>query len=186
MRKEKLALFDLDGTLFDTRYINYHAYQKALSRWGYDIDFNYFASQCNGKHYTEFLPKIVNTTKNIEQIHNEKKNFYKQFLNKSIMNEALFDIIMHLKNDYYIAVVTTASRKNTEDLLGHFKKNDEFDLIITHEDVHNVKPDPEGYLLAMEHFQIAAGNTIIFEDSLVGIEAATKSGAQVFVVKGYA
>ena len=29
--KNKLAIFDLDGTLFDTKDVNYNAYQNAVS-----------------------------------------------------------------------------------------------------------------------------------------------------------
>lgn len=38
----------------------------------------------------------------------------------------------------------------------------------------------------MDYYQILKEDTIIFEDSDVGIEAAEKSGATVFVVRGFA
>lgn len=34
MKKEYLALFDLDGTLFDTSEVNYFAYKDALEPFG--------------------------------------------------------------------------------------------------------------------------------------------------------
>ena len=37
----------------------------------------------------------------------------------------------------------------------------------------------------MKHFDISPENSIIFEDSEVGILAGERSGAKVFVVKGY-
>ena len=51
----------------------------------------------------------------------------------------------------------------------------------TQEDIHKPKPDPEGFLLAMEHFGVTPADSVIFEDSDVGIEAARASGAAVFV-----
>ena len=60
-----------------------------------------------------------------------------------------------------------------------------FDLVIAGEDVSKKKPEPEGYLKAMKHFDISPENSIIFEDSEVGILAGERSGAKVFVVKGY-
>ena len=53
-------------------------------------------------------------------------------------------------------------------------------------DVKKKKPDPEGFCKAMDYYQILKEDTIIFEDSDVGIEAAEKSGATVFVVRGFA
>ena len=95
----------------------------------------------------------------------------------------LFEIIMALRKSYYIAIVTTASRKNTMDILSYFQVETFFDLIITHEDVKNVKPNPEGFLIAMQHFQISPENTFIFEDSDIGLEAALASKASTFKVK---
>ena len=46
----------------------------------------------------------------------------------------------------------------------------------------NVKPDPEGFLLAMKQYGAAPKDTVIFEDSDVGIEAAYATGASVFRV----
>ena len=87
--------------------------------------------------------------------------------------------------DYHIAVVTTASRKNTMDILGAYGYGSYFDLIVTAEDIINVKPDPEGFLYAMDHFNIRAEDTVIFEDSYTGIETAKVTGAAVFAVEQF-
>ena len=55
----KACIFDLDGTLYDTRRVNFLSYQKALEQFGYTMDYEYFANQCNGRHYKTFLPEIV-------------------------------------------------------------------------------------------------------------------------------
>lgn len=39
--------------------------------------------------------------------------------------------------------------------------------------------------MAMRHFAIPAENTIIFEDSETGVQAAEKTGADYYVVHGY-
>ena len=39
--KNKLAIFDLDGTLFDTKDVNYNAYQAAIKMTGIDANINY-------------------------------------------------------------------------------------------------------------------------------------------------
>lgn len=87
-----------------------------------------------------------------------------------------------IKLEYYVALVTTASRKNSTDILEFFEKKEIFELILTHNDVNKVKPDPEGFLKAMNHFNMLPSQTIIFEDSDAGIEAAIKSGANVLTV----
>ena len=182
MNKELLALFDLDGTLFDTTDVNYHAYRDSLKPFGVPLDREYFITRCNGRHYTEFLPQIMGGSGHIEEVHKAKKLKYAEHLGRAKENGHLFRIIRGIRDSYHLAIVTTASRKNTEDILRHFGYFDLFEYMITQEDITRVKPDPQGFLLAMEHFGIDAEHTVIFEDSDVGIEAAKRTGAAVFVV----
>ncbi|MGN2337045.1 HAD family hydrolase [Clostridium cagae] len=183
--KNKLAIFDLDGTLFDTRNVNYYAYKEALKQYNYKLDYDYFVTKCNGRHYTEFLPIIMGTVNNIEEIHHLKKNIYKNYLDKAIVNIHLFNMIKYMSEEYYIVLVTTASKKNSTEILKQFGKYDLFELIISHEDVIKVKPNPEGFYKAMEYYNILPFNTIIYEDSEVGIKAALKSGATVIKVEKF-
>lgn len=184
--KNKLAMFDLDGTLYDTRKINYCSYRDALAQYGIILDYDFFSTCCNGKHYTEFLPQIMGGSDSIDKVHDIKKEKYAEYLEESVENKFLFDIIKGLKNDYYIALVTTASRKNCMEILDYHRRRNVFDLIVSQEDVKKKKPNPEGFLKVMKYFNIRSDDTIIFEDSNAGIKAAVSSGAAVFVVKGYA
>jgi len=184
--KNKLALFDLDGTLFDTRNVNYHSYRQALEELGYTLDYEHFCNKCNGRLYKEFLPELTDgKEETLKIIHDRKKELYSTYLSKAIANNHLFDIARLISSEYYLAVVTTASKKNTYEILEHFNYLDMFDLVLTHEDITNVKPSPDGFIKAMEHFNISPENTIIFEDSNVGIEAARRSKANVFVINTF-
>jgi beta-phosphoglucomutase-like phosphatase (HAD superfamily) len=57
-----------------------------------------------------------------------------------------------------------------------------FDLIYTREDVSKIKPDPEVYQKAMQKFNAKPEECIIFEDSLIGIEAAKKAGIETIAI----
>ena len=82
-----------------------------------------------------------------------------------------------------MALVTTASKDNVLEELRHFGLENDFDLVLAAEDIPNHKPDPQGFLMAMERFDIPPERTVIFEDSPVGIEAAKRSGASVMKVE---
>lgn len=71
------------------------------------------------------------------------------------------------------------------DILEAFEVYEYFDLIITQEDVRKTKPDPEGYLLAIEKSKVIKQNAIIFEDSETGMLAAKASGIDYVQVYGY-
>lgn len=189
VKRNKLAIFDLDGTLFDTKNVNYKAYSEAISFCGFDadIDYAYYCDFCNGNNYKVFLPQIIPGISKVdmEKIHELKKTLYSKYLNFAEKNEHLFSIIDRLRDEYVIALVTTASKVNTLEILFSFSVTDYFDLIITQEDVKETKPSPECFEKAMEIAAINKTSTIIFEDSDVGLKAAASSGANYVKVYGY-
>ncbi len=174
----KLVIVDLDGTLFDTKDVNYHAYKDAIAPYGYDLDYKYYCNYCNGRHYLDFLPQITTTDETIlTAIHKAKKEAYRKHLDKAVLNQGLVDIIRLMRAEYKTAVVTTASKENCEDILRQFGLECLFDLVLTHDDITKSKPDPEGFQKAMMFFDSSPKETIIFEDSDVGLEAAERSKA---------
>ena len=182
----KLIISDLDGTLFDTKDVNYYAYKEVVEEFGYDLDYRYYCEFCNGRHYMDFLPQITTTDEKIlSEIHQKKKQFYKKYLNCAIPNQHLINIICVLKTEYKTALVTTASKENCVQILEQFGLLDLFDLILTQDDISKPKPDPEGFMKAMKYFGVKPDETIIFEDSSVGLEAAKRSGAFYYKTYGY-
>ena len=184
MKKDRLAIFDLDGTLFDTAPANYAAYQHALQNHGFTLNEQYFFKYCNGRYYKDFLPPIIGQDeKLLEDIHKEKTACYPQYFRRMRENRALFDMLDAMRTVYHTALVTTASKTSVMAILDCFDKTNKFDLILTQRDVQNKKPAPDGFLMAMEHFEIPAEKTIIFEDPQEGVAAARACGAAYFLVQ---
>lgn len=182
----KLIIVDMDGTLFDTKDVNFQAYRQALAEHGFDLNYEYYCSYCNGRHYSQFLPQITtDNTQVLAAIHARKKELYKNFLDEARPNRHLISILRALRPEYKTALVTTASHANCYDILNCFQLTELFDLVLTHEDIIEAKPSPEGFLKAMNHFEANPEQTIIFEDSNVGLEAAKRSGAYYYQTFGF-
>ena len=64
----------------------------------------------------------------------------------------------------------------------HLGIEDKIDGLLTSRDVSEPKPSPEAFLKAMAIEGVTPAETLIFEDSRVGIEAAKASGAAYFKV----
>ena len=70
-----------------------------------------------------------------------------------------------------------------DNVMRHLHLEAGVDGIISALDAPQSKPDPGCFLKAMEIEGATPDETLIFEDSAVGIEAARRSGAAYFVVK---
>ena len=149
----------------------------------------YYAERCNGGHYTRFLPPLMGgtpSTADVERVHDRKKALYSDFLDVVRPNTALMEILRTMQAaGHDLACVTTGSKQNATEVLEHFGVRELFGLIVTGEDVEKQKPDPEGYCKAMAHFRVTPAETMIFEDSGIGLEAAKASGARVFRVERF-
>lgn len=179
--KNKLAVFDMDGTLFDTRKSNYEAYKYAVEAVGSKciITEKQFEEHCFGKNYKQFLREEFNICESddIELIHNIKCETYLAFVRKYAYEyEDMFQWIEMIRDEYYITLFTSASRKNTYNLLCEFRKHDIFDAVITAEDVVKPKPDMQGCVILMNKFQIAPENTILIDDSDICLRNAERLG----------
>ena len=170
MEKSKLVICDLDGTLFDTRRVNYMAYREAIERAGLPVIFDYdiYVEKCWGPTYRGFLPIMGVPENRFEEIHDAKKLYYEENLKYAAENTHLFNIIKAMKNEYHTAVVTSGS-SNSKDILRYFGRLELFDVIFTIDDVKNGKPDPEGFLKAMEK-----GNILVDFDARTGHNHGTK------------
>lgn len=183
MFRIKLAEFDMDGTLFDTATANFMAYREACAGYA-ELDEVFFRRECFSRNYHEFLPLLgISDVCIMENIHRKKTAVYADYFDEIRVNLRLFDIAALLKqNGTALALVTTASRENTDALLSHFGYEKFFDLLVTGETVSRLKPFPDAFIYAMNYFNADKDNTIIFEDSEVGLKAASQTGAAVYKI----
>lgn len=88
-----------------------------------------------------------------------------------------------------MAIASTTLRSNMNIYLTRNKNiidkaplNKIFDIILTREDASEMKPSPEIFNRAVNKLCVTANECIIFEDSLVGVEAANAAGIDVYAI----
>jgi beta-phosphoglucomutase len=86
------------------------------------------------------------------------------------------------RQGYLTALATQSHREETLRVLKILGIEDEFDVIVTREDVEHGKPDPEMHLLAARELGVEAKECLAIEDSPAGIRAALAAGAQAVAV----
>lgn len=180
----RCLIFDLDGTLFDSKQANIVSYQLAFKDVGLMLDVAAYQKNF-GHRFKELMDVILPGSNDVTRnnIKQKKAIYYSQQLSLVKPNLGLIELLKSTGDNYKTAIVTTASRVNVTNLLEHFSiKEDLFDHIITGEDVTYSKPNPECYKKAIAVLGAHPEECLVFEDSPIGIEAATNAGAHVIRV----
>jgi HAD superfamily hydrolase (TIGR01509 family) len=81
-----------------------------------------------------------------------------------------------------LAVVTTTWRANVETVLKVSGLLEAFEVIVAKQDVSALKPDPEGYRLALQKLGLAASEAVAIEDSPTGLASARGAGVRAIAV----
>ena len=174
----RAIITDFDGTLVDTFEANLRAYQKAYQSVGLDITAEKY-HECFGFRFERLMMATgVFDDRAANIIREAKKELYPQFFTYLKPNKALLGLIEGFKAlGGKTAVASTARRENLMNVVNYLGISDKFDLIYAGADVKEGKPSPEIYIKAMDALGVTPEETLIFEDSLVGLQAAEASGA---------
>lgn len=179
----KAVITDFDGTLVDTFKANFYAYQDAFHKVGLKLTEEQYRA-CFGFRFEKFMQTVGVTDSNqMQQIKELKLNSYPTYFEHLRPNTALICLLQSMReNGCKIAIASTARMENLMNVINHLELQGKFDLIYSGKDVKQGKPSPEIYLKTMEELGVNPSETLIFEDSEVGIEAAKSSGAHFMVV----
>lgn len=174
----KLLITDFDGTLVDTFQANYHAYCDAFGQVGLKLTEEEY-HQCYGLRFDGFMDKMgIEDAETRKRIRSLKGECYPKHFGLLRPNQSLIDFIrMFRRGGGLTAVASTARGKNLSNALSHIGAVNDFDLILAGEDVKEGKPSPEIYNTVMARMGVSPDETLIFEDSEVGIKAAQAAGA---------
>lgn len=175
----KLILLDFDGTLADTCRANGEAYIEALSEVGIVLTLEDYSTKYFGMRCQEFMHAVGIYDEELAlKVRARKVELYPNYFYSVKLNTPLWEWCKMMRTmGAKVWIVSTGHIDNITNVMRYLNLDSGIDGIISGDDVPQSKPNPECFLRAMEIEGVTAAETIIFEDSAVGLEAAERSGA---------
>jgi HAD superfamily hydrolase (TIGR01509 family) len=174
----KAYLFDCDGTIVDSMPLHYVAWKEALGEWNCVFEEKLFYAW-GGMPVVEIirsLNEMQGLKMPVEVISSRKEELYYEILPQL---KAVPGVVEHIDAQYGripFAVVSGSTRGSVTASLRSLELLDKFETLVCAGDYLKGKPDPEAFLMAAERLGIAPQSCLVFEDTDMGIAAATAAG----------
>lgn len=179
MTNKKAFIFDLDGVIVDTAKYHFLAWQKLAQELGIEFTPEH-NEQLKGVSRVRSLDIILELG-NVEASQEEKDKWliqknedylsYLVDIDESEILPGVLPVLHYLKERNQPIALGSAS-KNAKPILEKTGILHLFDAIVDGNDVSNAKPDPEVFIQAAKKLNIPNEDSIVFEDSVAGIQAA--------------
>ena len=171
-------LFDCDGTIVDSMPLHYTAWSKALSEWNCELSERLFY-EWGGMPIVEIIEKLNETQglqMPVEEVSRRKEEYYLEVVSQL---KAVPEVLQCIESHYGkvpFAVVSGSTREAVIASLNTLNLLDRFEALVCAGEYMKSKPDPEAFLLAAEKLSVEPKSCLVFEDTEMGIQAATSAG----------
>lgn len=183
----KGLIFDFDGLILDTETPNFIAWRNLYQSCGVDLSMDIW-SDCIGRSADAFDPlehlqSLLPEKKDRQILYNQYLGYYVEITQNQAPLQGVREILT--EGEMMGLKISIASSSPSDWVMRNLEKLrllDHFPVIVTIEDVHHAKPEPDLFLTAAQKSGIRSDEAIVFEDSPNGIRAAKLAGMKCVAV----
>jgi HAD superfamily hydrolase (TIGR01509 family) len=183
----KAIIFDFDGTILDTEFTELAAWQAIYAEYNHVLTMDDWGKRV-GTHPDNFNPllhleKLTGQSLDHPSIKQKRREKGDELILKLQPLPGVQECLVAAReHGLKLAIVSCSSREWITNHLKRINLLEFFDFIISREDVKVVKPDPEGYELALKKLGLKPSEAFVIEDSPNGAKAAMAAGMKCVVV----
>lgn len=175
------AIFDLDGTILDNNPYHLKSWIQYLKDKNITIsqrEYNENMSGRKNKDVLEYVFKRKLSDEEVKKYSYEKEAVYRRLYEPHFKEISGFTrLLNHLKEkNIKLAIATSGIQPNIEFMFTHLPVRHYFEEVVKGADVREGKPDPEIYLLTAKRLKVSPAHSLVFEDSIPGIESGKAAG----------
>jgi len=161
-KQDHAFLFDLDGTLVNTTAAYVKAWNELLAPNGAFVDDDFFHAHISGKS-----DKQVSTLFNLEISSSDKDALFLKYLDLVKEIPGAVEFVRSCQKRGLVCIVTNSNQTAAKALLTKFALDDL--PLVSANDCIRGKPNAEPYLRGARKIGVSLSQSIVFEDSRVGL-----------------
>jgi beta-phosphoglucomutase len=187
MSTVKAFIFDMDGTLVDNMQYHTRAWTALLAERGVHIDSASFVKQTAGLNNPDILRQFISPDlrpEELAELSRRKERLYRELYHPHVQGLPGVEKFLQAASDRGISLglATAAGSDNIDFILSRLGVKHLFSSIVSSEELTNGKPHPEIFLKSAAALGVPPGRCLVFEDALLGIEAARRAGMRAVLV----
>lgn len=184
----RAVIFDFNGVLVDDEHVHFELFRETLAALGVGLDEAAYHDRYLGfDDRGAFAAALLDAGRDappvlIDELIARKAARYAEVAEAGLrFFPGAAETLAGLADRYPVAICSGALRAEIEYALRRLEVRDRVQSITSAEDTERCKPDPEGYLIALDRLRadvpdLDAPSCLVIEDSLAGIEAARAAG----------
>lgn len=188
MEKIEAVVFDLDGTLTDSKKNIYEAIMAAFKDLGIkeSIDENEFGKYI-GWHFQEIFEDLGIDIASLDEFIETYKSHYYEFLHHTTFYPGVLDTIKKLKEkDVKVCLLTTKAQDQADKIIDHFDLRKYFTYVMGRRKNVANKPSPEPLQILCRDINVKPENALMVGDTEMDVNCGKAAGAKsVAVTYGY-
>jgi len=189
----KAIIFDFDGVLADTEPLHFKMFQRVLHEEGLPLSEQDYYRKYVGLDDKGCFQAVLSlhgrlaSPETVRRLVERKAALMlEQIKITPVVYPGIADFVKRTADRYRLAIVSGALRHEIELILESVSLRSSFEHITAAEDIRNGKPDPEGYLHALQALNrraaVQASDCLVIEDTIAGIQAAHAAGMRCLAV----
>lgn len=192
----KAVIFDFNGAIINDESIHQQLIEEILLEENLVLKRGEYRKTCLGYSDRACLQNLlasrgrVASEEYLTKLQQKKAQSYVEqieSLEKLPLYPGLTDFIFQIRSsNLKLAIVSGAIRKEIELVLKRAELAEYFKIIVAADDITTAKPQPDGYLVALERLSqeypelnLQASECLAIEDTLAGVQAAKAAGMKV-------